>query len=66
MISVELAEGSLFRVSIMSFWEATWVLRSSMSFRVFCRARFLDVRSSVDMGRASIVFFQLGYPVGLI
>ena len=60
MISVELASGSLFRVSIMLFWEATWFFRSSMLFREFSRARFLDVRSSVDLVRVSMVF-----PVGL-
>ena len=48
--------GRLFVIYIISFWAATWVLRSLMSFRAFCRARFLAVRSSVDFVRASIVF----------
>ena len=66
MISVELADCLLFMVLIISFWAAIWVLRSLMSFRAFCRVRFLAVRSSVDFVRSSIVFFQLGYPIGLV
>ena len=51
-----LVRGGVYLVSIILFWAVTWVLRSLISFRAFCRARFFAVRSSVDFVRFLTVF----------
>ena len=55
IISAELLEGLLFKVSICSFCVATWFLRVSRSPTVVWRIWFWDVRLSVVLMRASMV-----------